>query len=99
MLEVDEEWGRKLWDAVKFSQDVEIDGDKPPLVEVDFDQKTLELELHFDYNDEESESSERIQTLKEYKDIFAWSYRDLKGVDPAIYQHTIPMKEDVKPCK
>ena len=25
-----------------------------------------------------------IKTLKEYKDVFAWSYRDLKGVDPDI---------------
>ena len=25
-----------------------------------------------------------ISTLKEYKDVFAWSYKDLKGVDPEI---------------
>ena len=37
-----------------------------------------------------------IKTLKEYKDVFAWSYRDLKGVDPEICQHTIPLKEDAK---
>ena len=37
-----------------------------------------------------------IDTLKEYKDVFAWSYKDLKGVDPKICQHTIPMKEDAK---
>ena len=35
--------------------------------------------------------------MKEYKDVFAWSYKDLKGVDPDICQHTIPMKEDAKP--
>ena len=23
-----------------------------------------------------------IKTLKEYRDVFAWSYKDLKGVDP-----------------
>lgn len=40
-----------------------------------------------------------ISTLKEYKDIFAWSYKDLKGVDPAICQHTIPMREEAKPSK
>ena len=40
-----------------------------------------------------------IKTLKEYKDVFAWSYRDLKGVDPDICQHTIPMKEDARPSK
>ena len=40
-----------------------------------------------------------IAALKEYKDVFAWSYKDLKGVDPEICQHTIPMNDDAKPCK
>ncbi|MCO5551829.1 hypothetical protein L7F22_005332 [Adiantum nelumboides] len=34
-----------------------------------------------------------------YKDVFAWSYKDLKGVDPSICQHTIPLKRDAKPSK
>ena len=40
-----------------------------------------------------------ISTLKEYRDVFAWTYKDLKGVDPAICQHTIPMRDDAKPSK
>ena len=40
-----------------------------------------------------------IETLRSYKDVFAWSGRDLKGVDPAICQHTIPMIQDDKPTK
>ena len=40
-----------------------------------------------------------ITTLKEYKDVFAWSYKDLKGVDPTICQHTISMKDDAKRTK
>ena len=40
-----------------------------------------------------------ISTLKEYKDIFAWSYKDLKGVEPTICQHTIPMKDIAKPSQ
>ena len=40
-----------------------------------------------------------IATLKVYKDVFDWSYKDLKGVDPKICQHTIPMKDDAKPKK
>lgn len=31
--------------------------------------------------------------------MFAWSFKDLKGVDPAIFQHTIPLREDAKPSK
>ena len=40
-----------------------------------------------------------IQTLKDHRDVFAWSYKDLKGVDPDICQHTILMREDAKPSK
>ena len=40
-----------------------------------------------------------ISTLKEYKDVFSWSYKDLKGVDPNTCQHNIPMHEDAKPSK
>ena len=48
---------------------------------------------------EEQEEKLQIETLKNYKDVFAWSYKDLKGVDPAIFQHTIPMIKDAKPTK
>lgn len=40
-----------------------------------------------------------IELLNEYKDVFAWSYKDLKGVDPSVCQHTIPLREDAKPSK
>ena len=40
-----------------------------------------------------------ISTLKEYRDVFACSYKDQKGVDPTICQHTIPMKDTAKPSQ
>ena len=45
------------------------------------------------------EESLLLQTLIEYRDVFAWTYKDLKGVDPTICQHTIPMKLEAKPVK
>ena len=27
--------------------------------------------------------------LKQYKDVFAWSFEDMKGLDPAFCQHQI----------
>ncbi|MCO5576761.1 hypothetical protein L7F22_030580 [Adiantum nelumboides] len=47
----------------------------------------------------EEEEQLLIATLKQYKDVFAWSYKDLKGVDPSICQHTIPLKRNVKPSR
>ncbi|RYA42776.1 hypothetical protein DD606_25410 [Enterobacter cloacae complex sp. GF14B] len=38
-----------------------------------------------------------LSVLKEYQDIFAWPYKDLRGVDPEICQYTIHMRDDAKP--
>ena len=46
----------------------------------------------------EEEEKELIQLLQEFRDVFTWSYKDLKGVDPSVCQHTIPMRDDAKPC-
>ena len=34
--------------------------------------------------------------IREYKDVFAWTYNDLKTFDPAIVEHTIPLNEGGK---
>ena len=40
-----------------------------------------------------------IQMLKQYRDAFAWSYKDLKGVESSVCKHTIPMRDDAKPSR
>ena len=37
--------------------------------------------------------------MKEFSDVFAWSYDDLKEYDTYVIQHTIPIKEDEKPFR
>ena len=37
--------------------------------------------------------------MKEYSDVFAWSYNDLKVYDTSIIQRTIPLKMDEVPLK
>jgi hypothetical protein len=34
--------------------------------------------------------------LGEFQDVFAWSYEDLRGFDPGLIQHAIPIKEGIK---
>jgi hypothetical protein len=43
--------------------------------------------------------SEYIKLFKEFQDVFAWSYEDLKSYDTTVIQHTIPLKENQKPFK
>ena len=40
-----------------------------------------------------------IKLLKEYVDIFAWSYKDLKTYDTSIIQHKVPLNPNVKPFR
>ena len=40
-----------------------------------------------------------IDLFKEFVDIFAWSYEDLKAYDTNIIQHKIPLKENQKPFR
>ncbi|MCO5585922.1 hypothetical protein L7F22_039856 [Adiantum nelumboides] len=39
------------------------------------------------------------ELLKEFKDIFAWTYHDMKGVPSLVVQHTIPMISIAKPVQ
>ena len=42
---VEEEWGNKLWEVVRKTQQEVEDKHEPPLKEIDFDQKTLKIEI------------------------------------------------------
>ena len=35
---------------------------------------------------------ELLSLLQEFKDIFAWDYGDMKGLDPKFYQHRIYLR-------
>ena len=38
--------------------------------------------------------SKLIELLKEYVDIFAWSYQDMPGLDTDIVEHRLPLKPE-----
>jgi len=45
-----------------------------------------------------AEETNQYKTLVvEYRDIFAWSYKDLKGIPPEVAQHIIPLIPGAKP--
>jgi len=46
------------------------------------------------------ETREKLRTLlKEFKDVFAWSYQDMPGLDSNIVQHRLPLKPECPPIK
>ena len=44
-----------------------------------------------------AERDKFISFFNQYKDVFAWTYEDLKTCDTSIIQHVIPIKAGVKP--
>ncbi|GKU96286.1 hypothetical protein SLEP1_g9534 [Rubroshorea leprosula] len=40
-----------------------------------------------------------VQLLTEYKDVFAWSYKEMPGLDPKVVVHRLAMKHGVRPVK
>jgi ribonuclease HI len=47
----------------------------------------------------EEQRSEYIGLLREFADVFAWTYEDLKTYDTSIIEHKIPLKEEAKPFR
>ena len=45
------------------------------------------------------ERSKFISLFEQYKDVFAWTYEDLKTYDTKIIQHVIPIKVGINPCQ
>jgi hypothetical protein len=40
-----------------------------------------------------------IELLREFVDVFAWTYQDVKTYDTSIIEHNIPLKEEAKPFR
>jgi len=45
------------------------------------------------------EKQDLISLIREYIDIFAWSYEDMSGLDPQVAMHHLNIKLDAKPVK
>ena len=44
-----------------------------------------------------AERASLVSLLTDYQDVFAWSYTDMKGLDPKYYQHQIHLLPDTRP--
>lgn len=48
---------------------------------------------------EEDFCQDLLDLLKEFQDVFAWEYFDMKGLNLKFYQHKIHLKPDAVPIK
>ena len=40
-----------------------------------------------------------VALLKEYKDVFAWSYQEMLGLSPNLVTHELKVDPNAKPVK
>ena len=45
------------------------------------------------------EESKYFELLMEYKDVFAWTYKEMPGLDPTVAVHLLAIKQGVRPIK
>ena len=45
------------------------------------------------------EKDQIVQLCHEFKEVFAWTYRDMPGLDPSIATHKIPIRPEAQPVK
>ena len=47
----------------------------------------------------EKEKSELMLLFKEFKDVFAWDYSEMLGLDPGLVAHTLNVDLEAKPTR
>jgi hypothetical protein len=65
--------------------------------EVDIDNKDTPRIIKVGKGCTPEEKRNIVMLVREYKDVFAWSYDDLKSYGPMIINHAMPLLKGVKP--
>ena len=60
---------------------------------VNLGSETNKKEVKISTNLEDNVKNSLIQMLHDYVEVFAWSYKDMPGLDIDIMVHRLPMKE------
>jgi hypothetical protein len=47
----------------------------------------------------EEQRDEYTKLLRQFVDVFAWTYEDLKTYNTSVIEHKIPLKEEARPFK
>ena len=76
---------------------------EPPIedevVQVDVGDETHPKPIFISKSLSAQEKEDHISLIREYIDVFAWSYEDMSGLDPEIAMHRLNIKPDAKPVK
>jgi hypothetical protein len=96
-LKSDEERNEPYMEAKRDKEKIEItaDGETKKVYLDDMPDRAVTIGAHLNPQEEK----ELIRFLNKNKDVFAWSARDLQGVDRDIIEHTLETDEKIVPKK
>ena len=69
------------------------------LIEVNLNKGARERMVKISRGLLEEKKRRLIALLKEYKDVFAWDYKDMSGLDPEVLTHKLNVDPKTKPVK
>ena len=98
----DEEWEEEnIWEFTKLIEQHEQAWRpaKEELETINVGNEEIKRELKIGTLITPEEKEELIALLRDYVDVFAWSYEDMPGLDTNIVVHRIPLVEGCKPIK
>ena len=68
-------------------------------VEVNLNDEREERSVKISKDLPEGEKRKLVAFLKEYKDVFAWNYEEMPGLDPELVTHKLNVDPKSKPMK
>ena len=84
-------------EAVTTERDIQVMAEEE-LEEVDLGSDSQEARsISISASLTKTEKSELILLLKEFKDVFAWDYNKMLGLDPRLVAHTLNVDPEAKP--
>ena len=85
-------------EAPDFMNDV-VKNVQEELVEVNLNEGGKERMVKISKGLPEKEKRRLITLLKEYKDVFAWDYEEMPGLDPKVVTHKLNVDAKARPIK
>src|ERR1051325_2229630 len=96
--EVEEEIPDEISRLLKHEERI-IQPHKEPLEAINLRSEEDKKEVNIGASLNSSVKRKLINLLKEYVDVFAWSYQDMPGLDTSIVEHHLPLKPECPPVK
>src|ERR1051325_10823729 len=96
--EVEEEIPDEISRLLKHEERI-IQPHKEPLEAINLGSEEDKKEVNIGALLDNNVKGKMIDLLKEYVDVFAWSYQDMPGLDTIIVEHHLPLRPECPPIK